>query len=100
MTLKAVDQIREYLNAPKIDFTKWTQKVLYPPPLQRQMDGWACGLFLMMAMRACAARTGFENVIDDAKEEMRAVVLDALLKIPCAQSYFSLSIITKHHLSE
>jgi hypothetical protein len=65
------------------------------------MDGWACGLFLMMAMRACAARTGFENAIDNAKEEMRAVVLDALLKIPCAQSsFFSSSIITKHHLSE
>ena len=74
-------RIREYVGAPQMDFDKWTQKVLYPPTLQRQMDGWACGLFLLMAMRACALKLGFEQVIDDAKDEMWGVVLEALLKI-------------------
>ena len=45
------------------------------------MDGWACGLFLLMAMGACALKLGFEQVIDDAKDEMWGVVLEALLKI-------------------
>jgi hypothetical protein len=76
------DRIREYVSAPQMDFDKWSRKVLYPPTLQRQMDGWACGLFLLMAMRACVLKLGFEQVIDDAKDEMRGVVLEALLKIP------------------
>ena len=46
------------------------------------MDGWACGLFMLMAMRACALKMGYEQVIDDAKEEMRRFVLHALLKLP------------------
>jgi hypothetical protein len=46
------------------------------------MDGWACRLFLLMAMMARAMKTGFERVIDDAKEEIRGVVLEALLKLP------------------
>ena len=81
MAINVVEQIRIYLEAPKIDFSGWVRKVLYPPPLQRQMDGWACGLFLLMAMRACAMKTGFEQVIDDAKEEMRTEVLEALLEL-------------------
>jgi len=82
VALKVFERIRETLGAPKIDFEKWRQKVFYPSALQRQMDGWACGLFLLMAMRARAKKTGFECVIDDAKEEMREVVLEALLKLP------------------
>lgn len=35
-----------------------------------------------MAMRAQAMKTDFGRVIDDAKEEMRGVVLEALLKLP------------------
>jgi hypothetical protein len=81
LATKVFSRIREYVGAPQMDFDKWTQKVLYPPTLQRQMDGWACGLFLLMAMGACALKLGFEQVIDDAKDEMRGVVLEALLKI-------------------
>jgi hypothetical protein len=46
------------------------------------MDGWACRLFLLMAMKACALKKGFEQVIDDKREEMRQEVLKALLKLP------------------
>jgi len=82
LVIKVVDRIREHLKAPRVDFEYWAQKVLYPPPLQRQMDGWACGLFILMAMKACALKNGFEQVIDDAREEMREEVLKALLKLP------------------
>jgi hypothetical protein len=82
MLIKVVDHIREYLSASKIDWKGWIRQVLYPPESQRQLDGWACGLFLMMAMRACIARTGFETVTDDAKEEMRKGALNTLLNLP------------------
>jgi hypothetical protein len=87
MAVKVFEQIREHLDAPKIDFGCWPQKVFYPSVLQRQLDGWACGYFLLMAMRARAMKIGFEQVIDDAKEEMRGVVLEALLKLPCVKNF-------------
>ena len=38
---------------------------IQPPVLQRQIDSWSCGLYDLMAMKACAAGVDFTNVIDD-----------------------------------
>ena len=66
----------------KKDLT-WKNQIYRPPALQRQIDSWSCGLFDLMAMKACAAGGDFTNVMDEKKDEMRLEVLAALLTLPC-----------------
>lgn len=82
--LQTVRRIRQHIAAPDINFEDklWHRQLHYPPQMQRQMDDWACGLFVMMAMKPCTEDRGFEDVADDVKEEMKKKVLTILLNIP------------------
>jgi hypothetical protein len=84
LMLKTVLKIHQYINAPEIDFKdkEWKQKLYYPPLMQQQMDGWAYGLFLMMAMKAYVACEDFACVTDGTKDNMWKAAHNALLNIP------------------
>lgn len=86
--IQTVNYIHTYLKRDEIRFKKdpaWKSRVYGPPPLQRQIDDWSCGLYDLMAMRACAAGEDFMNVTDEKKDEMRLKVLEALLTLPFVQ---------------
>lgn len=58
---------------------------LYGPLLlQWQIDDWSCGLFDLMAMKACVAGEDFSNVADEKKDKMWLNVLVALLALQFA----------------
>lgn len=82
--LQTVHRIRQHIAAPEVNFEDkpWRRQLHFPSQMQRQMDNWACGLFLMMAMKPCAEDRGFEDVTDDLKEEMKREVLSILLELP------------------
>lgn len=84
LLLKVIKKVLEYAKKDVPDFKKkpWEQRIYSPTALQRQMDSWSCGLFLLMAMWAYTTKEGFEQVCNDEKEKMRAKVLKTLLDIP------------------
>lgn len=84
LLINVINSIRAYMKAPPMtwDDGRWSRKVIWPPMLQCQLDGWSCGLFLLMAITALAKNAGWESVINDNKEKMREVTIQALLTIP------------------
>jgi len=51
--------------------------------LERQLGDWACGLFVMMALRCFALNGDYEKHCKDTlKEEMRQCALKALIALP------------------
>lgn len=83
MLLGVVDYVRKFLKQDKIDWQdkRWKRNLYSPPELQQQIDGWACGLFLMMGMKALTKRTRLDGVKEDAKDEMRLEALEALINL-------------------
>lgn len=67
---------------PLDDLKKWLRKVFQPSPRQQQKDGWACGLFVIMAVEPCTHCKGFEDVVDSKKELACVTALKALLALP------------------
>ncbi len=65
-----------------LDRKKWPCRQYNSPSLQQQVDGWSCGLFVFMAMKAVVYDTGFETVCNDAKEVIKRVALQMILEIP------------------
>ena len=84
LLLKVITKVLEYAMKDVPNFKKkpWKQKIYSLPALQRQMDLWACGLFLLMVMWGYAMKEGFDKVCNDEKEKMQAKVLETLLNIP------------------
>ena len=72
LLLKVIATVLEYAKKDVPDFNKkpWKKQVYSPTALQRQMDLWSCGLFLLMAMWAYIMKEGFEKVCNDEKEKM------------------------------
>ncbi|KAF7972503.1 hypothetical protein HWV62_17876 [Athelia sp. TMB] len=82
---QVVDRICAYLGMEMIplrDRKLWPRTVFHPSQRQRQRDGWACGLFVIMAIKPCAHCEGFENVLNDNKELARVAALKSLLSVP------------------
>lgn len=70
---------------PTEDFKQkpWSKPKIYTPPMfERQMDGWACALFVAMALKACVGKKGFNEVTDRNKDQMRVEMLTSLLALP------------------
>jgi len=55
-----------------------------PPAGQRQLDGWSCGLFVLMAMKTLTDRGSWDSVVDAKKDNMRALAIQELLTIASA----------------
>ncbi|KAF8060260.1 hypothetical protein FPV67DRAFT_1632538 [Lyophyllum atratum] len=84
LLLKVVDEIRRHLKAEPVEWDTgdWNRKLISPVALQCQMDGFACGLFIMMAMRAATGESCWEEVANDKKDSFRNIVLEALSTAP------------------
>ena len=84
LLIKTVNYIHTYLGRDEIQFKDnpiWKSQLYGPPLLQRQIDDWLCGLFDLMAMKACVAGEDFSNVADKKKDKMWLDVLVALLTL-------------------
>ncbi|KAJ7868207.1 hypothetical protein B0H14DRAFT_2572445 [Mycena olivaceomarginata] len=92
--LPVLDVIREHIGAPKITWNsgEWKRRILSPSQLECQLDGWSCGVFVGMGIKAMADGNGepeWAAVADSRKDEMRKFMLEAISSLP--QSRFSWS---------
>lgn len=46
-----------------------------------QIDGWSCGLFVMMAMDVFAMNGSYDSVADDKKDAMKNKALEMLMTL-------------------
>ncbi|KAJ7679396.1 hypothetical protein DFH06DRAFT_1166490 [Mycena polygramma] len=92
LLLKVVDAIREYAGAPKMEWDsgQWKRALHAPDELERQLDSWACGLFLAMAAKSTAHQKAGEKawaeVKDSHKDGMRKEMLEVLMKLPVVRT--------------
>ena len=80
-----IDAIRLVIRAPPVIWNEggWNRTLVSPPALQCQMDGWSCGLFVIMAIIALTdGSTNWDSVADRNKDAVRIVVLDTVLTVP------------------
>ena len=84
LLLKVVDCIRTCIKAPVISWNNgsWSRDLQSPPMLQCQVDGWSCGLFLLMAVAALVRNDGWMSVVNDKKDDMCALAIQELITIP------------------
>lgn len=86
LLIKVANEICERISKPKLhldDKVEWPQNVYSPPTMERQKDGWACGLYVKMATKPCAHFGGFDGVGDSSVNAARESMLEELLAIPC-----------------
>jgi hypothetical protein len=82
MLRKAVNKIAEVIEAPSMDWVEYKRTMFSPTPLERQLGDWACGLFVMMALRCFAINGDYEKHCKNTlKDEMRKSVLETLLAL-------------------
>ncbi|KDQ54442.1 hypothetical protein JAAARDRAFT_49391 [Jaapia argillacea MUCL 33604] len=82
MLLRVIDRIREFIKSPKIEWgvEKWKRTLCSPVELERQLDSWSCGLFVMMALKSFADNLDHcQYVRDSLKGDIQAGALQALL---------------------
>ncbi|KAJ7742173.1 hypothetical protein DFH07DRAFT_980597 [Mycena maculata] len=80
--LELGDTIYATLGYPKFDWEPWSRVLHSPPELGRQMNSWACGFFVIHAMRVVANGDDIQSVTNTETERVReeslALVLDNL----------------------
>ncbi|KAI0642503.1 hypothetical protein C8Q79DRAFT_1013195 [Trametes meyenii] len=79
---KAVDALRQHLNALKIDLSLFESVVTLPSEDDLQIDNWSCGLFVMIAMQSFIDEWATPLLGESAKEDVQAGALRALLNVP------------------
>ncbi|KAJ7511549.1 hypothetical protein B0H11DRAFT_2268643 [Mycena galericulata] len=75
------------LGQPKMDVAPWPVLKHSPPELQRQMNGYACGFFVIHAMRAIGNGESITTVTNDQTTKIRSETLDLIhhnLSLLCA----------------
>lgn len=87
LLIKAVNCIRTNIQVEVPDLglsdrIHWPRTVHSPPRFDGQMDNWACGLLLIMAIKPCTLGSDFDDVGDSTKEAGRIDTLKALLDLP------------------
>lgn len=74
--------MRVVLGMPGINLENMRAVVRSPPPQERQIDSWSCGLFVMVAFQAFSDNWAMPLVGETAKEDVRSGALRALLNVP------------------
>lgn len=87
LLIKVVNRIRTdiQVEVPDLglsDKIHWPRVVHSPPQFDGQMDNWACGLLLIMAIKPCTQGSDFDDVGDSTKEAGRIAALRVLLDLP------------------
>lgn len=84
LLIRVVDRICSFVGGPAADWTdpQWSTVLLSPNPIQRQIDGWSCGLFCLLAVEKFMKRVSFESDGNNVKEAIRTDALRRLLRLP------------------
>jgi hypothetical protein len=80
LLLEVADKILDTLGAELNQWNRWTRVLSSPSELQRQMDGWSCGIFVMLAMQLCSRGESPTHATNDLIPDMRNDVLTLLLQ--------------------
>ncbi|KAJ7751325.1 hypothetical protein DFH07DRAFT_774922 [Mycena maculata] len=67
------------LGQPSINLAPWPVRQHDPPELQRQMNGYACGFFVIHAMRAIGNGESISTVTNDQTPRVHSETLDLVL---------------------
>ena len=78
--LEVADKILETIGSESIEWDRWTRLLSSPGELQRQMDGWSCGIFVMLAMKLSSMGETLANATNDRIPDTRNDVLRLLLQ--------------------
>jgi len=75
-----IQEVLRRVQAPEINWDdgNWKETVKSPPLLERQSDGWSCGIFVLMALEILASGGDVSNAIDRNKDKARIHVLNSL----------------------
>ena len=80
---RVVDRILQILGGDSVNWIKWSRNVMTPAELDRQIDDWACGLFVLMVLHCFTLGIDYKRWCrDSAKENMRGTCLDHLINLP------------------
>ncbi|KAJ6543068.1 hypothetical protein B0H19DRAFT_1268241 [Mycena capillaripes] len=90
LLLLTLDVIREHIGAPKIIWNsgEWNRRIMSPVTLECQVDGWSCGIFVGMAIKAVAdggSDVDWDVVADSRKDDMRKSMFEAISSLPVIQ---------------
>ncbi|KAJ7194862.1 hypothetical protein GGX14DRAFT_359779 [Mycena pura] len=80
--LELGDTVYATLGPATVDWEIWKRVLHSPPELERQMNGWACGFFVIHGMTALADGSGIETVVNSETERVR----EGALKLTVANS--------------
>ncbi|KAG1758081.1 hypothetical protein EDD22DRAFT_1000332 [Suillus occidentalis] len=82
--IKAANAVMACLGKPILEWSPvyWKRKVYSPLEYHGQIDGWSCGLFVMMAMDVFAKNGSYDSVTDDKKDAMKNKALEMLMTLP------------------
>jgi hypothetical protein len=80
LLLDIADKILDTISSESIQWDGWTRVLFSPPELQRQMDGWSCGIFVMLAMQLCSRGESLASATNELIPEMCNDVLTLLLQ--------------------
>ncbi|KAK6988773.1 hypothetical protein R3P38DRAFT_2804240 [Favolaschia claudopus] len=83
--LELGDTVYATLGHMKIDWSLWKMVLHSPPELERQMNDWACGFFVIHAMKCLADGTEIEKVTNKETENVRDNTLALVTKNPGGQ---------------
>ena len=98
---RVVDRILQILGGNSVDWIKWSRNVITPAELDGQIDDWACGLFVLMALCCFALRIDYKRWCrDSAKEDMRRTCLDHLMNLPYAPPFWKKQQVNKIMFTE
>ncbi|KAG2098733.1 uncharacterized protein F5147DRAFT_815686 [Suillus discolor] len=84
MLVKAVNAVMACLGKPVLEWSPvyWKRKVYSPLEYHGQIDGWSCGLFVMMAIDVFVDNGSYDSVTDDKKDAMKNKALETLMTLP------------------
>ncbi|KAF8161385.1 hypothetical protein B0H34DRAFT_796185 [Crassisporium funariophilum] len=79
-----VDHIRVALQKEPVEWKSgnWTRVLEKPASLQRQMDDWSCGYYVLMRIRAIANSVDLENARFDERETIQREAAEILVNLP------------------
>lgn len=66
------------LGKPEMDLQPWEVVKHSPPELQRQMNGYACGFFVLHAMRVIGNSESLSSVTNNQTANVRREILDLI----------------------
>ncbi|TFK55344.1 hypothetical protein OE88DRAFT_1642520 [Heliocybe sulcata] len=84
LLMDTISKISVFVYGHPVDWKGWRHKIIVLPLMKRQVNGWSCGLFVMMAMKGFNAHESvYQNIytLNQYQAVTRSKVLRALLDL-------------------